>query len=179
MSEKEHYQENGFQLVIYRDRRPDPYTTCEACQRPLFHVSTILDQWAEGQLSRVHYHHCKHCNTILQQTIREGPSGTTNRRAVFEQPPHELLVEIVATARQQNGRGVTLLTVNRRWWAPHRYPLTLGSMVEETEITDDLEDEAPVDDPLIPMLRYQPPSSKPRNPFTSRGRAETAHEDDD
>lgn len=169
---KEHYQENGFQLAVYRDRRTDPYTLCEVCQRPVFHVATIVDEWAEGQRARVHYHYCKRCNTIIQQTIREGPAGTTNRRTVFEQPPHELLVEILATARQQNGRGVTTLTINRRWWAPHRYPLAVGAALEVGAIDDPDADTTPVDDPLIPTLRYQPPSAATRNPFTSRHRDE-------
>lgn len=146
----------------------------------MFHVASILDQWTEDHAAVIHFHHCKHCNTITQQNIREGKDGTNSRRTTFQQPPHELVVELLATARQQNGRNVTLMTINRRWWSPYRYPLHIGEplpsdtptllsgMPGEHE-TERLEDgQAPAS---IPMQRYTPLSRDARSPFTSRRRS--------
>jgi L-rhamnose mutarotase len=174
------YQENGFQLVVYKDRRSNPYTTCDTCGRAMFQVASILDQWAENFTALTHYHYCKHCDSITQQIIREAKEGTISRRSVFQQPPHELLVELLATARQQNGRNVTVITVNRRWWAPHRYPLYIGEpMSADSDLPlvgvsgkrDDLED---ADLPAtLPLLRYAPPQKDLRQPFISRRRTPT------
>lgn len=177
------YQENGFQLAIYQNRRADPYTRCETCDRPLHHIAAILDEWGENHSSLVQYFYCSHCDMIHQQTTREAPDGSTTRRHSFQQPPGELLVEILAVARQQNGRGVTLMTINRRWWTPHRYPLFLGSEVdaesEQPLPTKRLEDEqAPG---MIPLPRYTPLQKDSRNPFVSRRKSteEGAEEEQD
>lgn len=178
MSDREEarYQENGFQLAVYRNRRADPYTTCDACGRAMFHVASILDQWAENYAALIHFYYCKHCASITQETVREGRDGSTSRRAVFQQAPHELIVEILATARQQNGRNVTLMTINRRWWSPYRYPLIVGERLTEEALQaladipeiERLKDaQAPA---AIPMQRYTPLQKDSRNPFTSRRR---------
>ncbi len=167
---EQRYQENGFELVVFRSRRPDPYTLCDTCRKPQHHLATMMDEWAEGHSSTLRYHYCKDCDTITQQTIREDHTGTTTRSTMFHQPPHELLVEILAMARSQNGRSVSVMTINRRWWKPFRYPLVLGEMIDEDAPVDD-ETESVDSGPspkALPLPRYSPPQSGARNPFTSR-----------
>lgn len=176
------YQENGFQLATYQNRRPDPYTRCETCDRPMHHIAAILDEWGENHSSLIQYYFCANCDMIHQQTTREAPDGSTTRRHSFQQPPAELLVEILAVARQQNGRGVTLMTINRRWWAPHRYPLFLGSELEsdtdESAVPSNRleDDQAPG---MIPLPRYTPVQKDSRNPFISRRKSTDEASDSD
>ena len=174
------YQENGFELSVYKNRKADPYTLCQNCERPLHHVASILDEWAESQSSLIHYHYCKHCNTITQKTIQYGVDKPMDRTNVFEQPPHELLVELLAISRQQNGRGVSLMMINKQWWSPKQYPLFVGHElgsdaprvrpipISGQEDSPYLDDEATPN--VLPMPRYNPPAESKRNPFTSRGR---------
>ncbi|NDJ87328.1 MAG: hypothetical protein GYB66_15725 [Chloroflexi bacterium] len=171
VSDEARYQENGFQVAIYHNRKPDPYVRCETTDQPMHHVASIFDEWAEGQSLLIHYHYCKSTGQITQQIIRESPEGRSTQKTTFEQPPHELLVELLATARQQNGRTVTLMTINRRWWAPNRYPLFVGEQIEAGESAASLAEKIMGDEPsldMMPMPRYSPPVSRDWNPFTSR-----------
>jgi len=164
------YQENGFQLVVYRERRAEDQVHCPECQRPLHHVATLYDEWAESASSIIHYYHCKRDNFIVQHTIRTGPSQQKHT-TIFEQPPHEVLVELLATARQQNGRNVTQLTINRRWWSPGRYPLGLGEQLAEADVSNELATmHLGFDDSAdeLPIPRYEPRDGQRPNPFTSR-----------
>lgn len=164
------YQENGFQLVVYRERKAEADVHCPECQRPMHHVATIYDEWTESTSSIIHYYFCKREDLIVQHTLR---TDTPHQKhtTIFEQPPHEVLVELLATARQQNGRNVTQLTINRRWWAPGRYPLGLGNQLAEEGDAPALGtmhiglDEA---DDALPIPRYEPRSGHRPNPFTSR-----------
>lgn len=173
------YQENGFELSIYKNRKADPYTLCQQCERSLHHVASILDEWAESQSSLIHYHYCKQCDSITQKTIQYGVDKPMVRTTVFEQPPHELLVELLAISRQQNGRGVTLMMINKQWWSPKQYPLFAGHElgpdaprvrripISGQEDSPYLDDEATPT--VLPMPRYTPAPESKRNPFTSRG----------
>lgn len=163
------YQENGFLLLLYKDRLPDPNMTCPECGRKTYHLATIYDEWSEAHASFTYYHYCKREEIIIQRVARTDDVRDI-RTTTFAQPAYELLVELLATARQQNGRNVTELTINRHWWAPRRYPLHLGSelVIENESVADpiaSLGDEHPIE---IPIARYEPPATPPRNPFTSR-----------
>lgn len=162
------YQENGFELIVYRERRPDAQVSCPECGRPVYHVVTVLDAWTESVSSIVHYHYCRHDDVMVQRMIRTDEPG--QRTTIFEQPPHELLVELLATARQQNGRNVTQMTINRRWWAPGRYPLSVGAELDgnaaEIDVSAGLDPDN--DDVVLPIPRYEPVQPKRANPFTSR-----------
>jgi hypothetical protein len=173
---EQRYQDNGFELVIYRQRQSDPYRTCKKCRRQLFHLASVFDEWGEAQSSTTLYHYCKSCKTIEQHITREQPTGASTQQNVFSRPPYVLLVELVATARHQNGRNVTVLTINRQWWSAWRYRLAMGKLLGPDaprvrplgipgKSTNTLVDEAALS--AAPMPRYAPPHSE-QNPFKSR-----------
>jgi hypothetical protein len=173
---EQRYQDNGFELVIYRQRQADPYRTCKKCGRKLFHVASVFDEWGEAQSATTLYHYCKSCKTLEQYITREQPTGTTTQQNVFNRPPYALLVELLATARHQNGRNVTVLTINRQWWSVWRYRLAMGELLGPDaprvrplgipgKSTNTLVDEAALS--AAPMPRYAPPQSD-QNPFKSR-----------
>lgn len=174
------YQENGFLLALYRERGNDPNASCPECGRKLFHVATIYDEWSEGLASFTYYHYCKAEQLIVQRIIRTNDAPQP-RTTTFHQPPYELLIELLATARQQNGRNVTELTLNRHWWTPRKYPLHLGTQLEVEENASAREsaflgDDSPAE---MPISSYEPPATPPRNPFTSRGTPANANSSDD
>lgn len=126
---EQRYQESGFELVVYRQRQPDPYRTCKKCGRNLFHIATTFDEWGEAQSTSALYHFCKHCKTVEQLITRQQPSGTSVQQLVVNRAPYMLLVELLATARHQNGRNITVLTINRHWWSAWRYRLVMGALL--------------------------------------------------
>ncbi|PJF43723.1 MAG: hypothetical protein CUN55_07620 [Phototrophicales bacterium] len=173
------YQENGFLLLTYKNRQPDPNVLCPECGRKTHHVATIYDEWSEAHSSFIYYHYCKREQIIIQRIAR---TDNLEQRHIttFKQPPAELLVELLATARQQNGRNVTTLTINRHWWAPKRYPLHLGIALEvdDEEVVDPVSALGEENINEIPITPYEPPASTPRNPFTSRPIASSSIEAD-
>lgn len=182
MSEIEsRYQENGFQLIVYRERKPDEQIRCPECKRLMFHVATVYDEWTESTVSITHYYHCKREPLMVQYTLRTDEPHQRHT-TVFLQPPHELQVELLATARQQNGRNVTQLTLNRYWWAPRRYPLDLGDPIKagaESQLESTMRLHFAEDDPELPIPRYEPRNKDRPNPFTSRkGARNTTPEQD-
>ncbi|MBI5928887.1 MAG: hypothetical protein HY862_06240 [Chloroflexi bacterium] len=173
---EEHYQENGFELVIYRQRQPDSYRTCQQCGRHLFHVASVFDEWGEAQSATTLYHYCKHCKTIEQHVTRQQPSGANVQQNVFSRAPYSLLVELLATARHQNGRGVTVLTINRHWWSAWRYRLVMGTLLgPDTPRVRPLSIPGKSSNTLVdqetrsitPIPRYNPQQVE-HNPFKSR-----------
>ncbi len=168
------YQENGFVLLIYKAAKPDPNMACPHCGRKIHHLATIYDEWSEAHASFTYYHYCKRDQIIIQRVARTDEVRHI-RTTIFEQPPYELLVELLATARQQNGRNVTELTLNRQWWSPRRYPLHLGSalVVENEAVSDPITTLGEENAVEIPILPYEPPATPPRNPFTSRQASST------
>ncbi len=173
---EERYQENGFELVIYRQRQPDPYRACQKCGRKLFHVASIFDEWGEAQSATTLYHYCKHCKTIEQHVTRQQPSGSTVQQTVTSRAPYTLLVELLATARHQTGRNVSVLTINRHWWSAWRYRLVMGTLLGPDaprvrplgipgKSSNTLVDQETLS--VTPIPRYNP-QQVDHNPFKSR-----------
>lgn len=173
---EERYQENGFELVVYRQRQPDPYRTCQKCGRKLFHVASVFDEWGEAQSTTTLYHYCKHCKTMEQHVTRQQPSGSSVQQTVISRPPFALLVELLATARHQTGRNVTVLTINRHWWSAWRYRLVMGTLLGPDaprvrplgipgKSSNTLVDQEVLS--VTPIPRYSP-QQVDHNPFKSR-----------
>jgi hypothetical protein len=152
----------------------------------MFHVASTFDERGEQQFLTTHYHYCKRCRIIRQRNMRELAGEITTHEAILEKLPAVLLVELLAGIRAQDGRGTSLLTINKRWWNPRRYPLVSGNLLgietprvrplyhhsqPETRRIVDAEAQR-----ITPMPRYTPLTEPKRNPFTSRrGRIETDH----
>jgi hypothetical protein len=175
--QEEVYQDNGFELVVYRQRQPDAYTPCPVCERPQHHLATVYDEWEQGRSATAYYYYCKRCQQINRISRRDRLHDTTTEVAELYQAPYELLVELLAGARSQAGRGVTVLTINEQWWTPRRYPLAKGEVMQTgpAHVRPAHSSGVPGDHRLVdegaprvtPMPRYSPPSA-PQNPFTSR-----------
>lgn len=171
------YQDNGFELVVYKNRQPDPFRTCPDCGRHMFHVASVYDEFQEAHSSLVEHFYCKRCKHIVQETTRQRPDGKTSSRQLFDLPPYEMLVQLLANARHIQGRGITRLTINRRWWSAWRYPLAMGNKIAtrmprvRPMVPDDAEGANLQDSQALhtaPLPRYQPREAKRSNPFTSR-----------
>ncbi len=175
---QEVYQDNGFELVVYLQRKADPFKKCPECGRPLTPVASIYDEWQESNSSLIEYDYCGKCNHILQLNTRQrvGSAKTTNQQ-FHHMPPHEMVVQLLAHARHIQGRGITRLSVNRKWWQAWRYPLVmgdqLGSRMPRVRATGEpqsnphhLQDEQALH--TVPLPRYEPRNQPRRNPFTSR-----------
>ena len=168
------YQDNGFELVTYRQRKADPFKTCTTCKRAVFPVASIYDEWQENQATLVEYFHCKRCKHILQETTRKRPDGTSTHHQVHQIPPYEFLVQLLAHARHIQGRGITRLTLNKRWWQVWRYPLVMGNQIavrmprvravgaDGSALTDEQALHT------APLPRYQPIEAQRGNPFINR-----------
>lgn len=183
---QEIYQDNGFELVIYLQRKADPFKTCPDCGRKLFPVASIYDEWQEGNSSNIEYEHCAKCQHILQVNTRKRPGGSqTNNQQYHKIPPHEIVMQLIAHARHIQGRGITRLTINRKWWQAWRYPLVMGNQLAtrmprvrptgEPTPSSNLQDGQVLR--TAPLPRYEArDENKRQNPFTSR---RVKQEDDD
>ncbi len=171
------YQDNGFELVVYKNRKADPFRTCPECGKAVFHVASIYDEIQEGHSSLVEYHFCKRDKHIIQESTRIRPDGKTSSRQFHEIPPYEMVIQLLAHARHIQGRGITRLTINRRWWSAWRYPLAMGDkiatrmprvrpIVPDDPESGNLQDERSLR--TAPLPRYQPTEVKRSNPFTNR-----------
>lgn len=174
---QEVYQDNGFELVVYLQRKADPFKTCPECGRKLWPVASIYDEWQEGNSSNIEYDYCNKCQHILQINTRQriGGKKTTNQQ-YHKMPPHEMVLQLIAHARHIQGRGITRLTINRKWWQAWRYPLVMGDQLAtrmprvrpagEPQTSTNLRDDQALH--TVPLPRYEPRNQPRRNPFTSR-----------
>jgi hypothetical protein len=175
--QEDHYEDNGFELVVYKQRQSDPFKTCPDCQSKVFPVAGIYDEWEQHHSTTTDYDYCKKCKHIIQTTKRERPEGNTIHHQFHLIPPHEMLVELLAHARHIQGRGITRLTINRRWWSAWRYPLAIGNRLSEriprawAKGGSEQEPGSLQDDQVrhqTPLPRYHEREAPQRNPFTSR-----------
>lgn len=180
---EEQYQEDGFQLVVYTERKPVPYTSCSACGRALFHLASLFDEWGEKQSRTLEYYFCKKCRIIEKKTFLERPDGINEQTERLHHPPHQAQVELLAQARYYHGHSISLLTLNKHWWRPRRYPLVLGKLLGpeaprvrplrnpyQSEGTRLVDEEVQRN---LPMPRYTPAPEVTHNPFTSRQKSAT------
>lgn len=175
---EEVYQDTGFELVVYKQRKADPFKTCPNCGAKVFPVASVYDEWQARQSSLAEYDHCKKCKHIVQTTTRQRPDGNTTHQQYHHVPPFEMVIQLLAYSRHVQGRGITRLTINRRWWQAWRYPLTIGNQmpdraprVRPSGSADMTTSGALQDDQtrhVAPLPRYQPKEGKRDNPFTSR-----------
>jgi hypothetical protein len=171
------YQDNGFELVVYKNRKADSFRTCPDCGKAVFHVASVYDEWQEGHSSLIEYHYCRRDKHIIQESTRSRPDGKSSSRQFHEMPPYEMVMQLLAHARHIQGRGITRLTINRRWWSAWRYPLAMGDkiatrMPRVRPIAHDDAESGKLQDGqslrTTPLPRYQPTEVKRSNPFTNR-----------
>lgn len=174
---QEVYQDNGFELVVYLQRKADPFKTCPDCGRKLWPVASIYDEWQEANSSNIEYHYCAKCQHILQRNTRQRVGGAkTANQQYHKTPPHEMVLQLIAYARHIQGRGITRLTINRKWWQAWRYPLVMGDQLAtrmprvrptgEEQNSANLQDDQALH--TVPLPRYEARNQPRRNPFTSR-----------